>query len=112
MKLLKMSRRQNNERVIEDYLDRVESEVIQRFTECATIKDVVKHLVYKGMVDPKRIRYYMIIRDFDEMINNGARKVSTYLDLAVRYDLSEVQVQNIIYRHRDKELPINNIDFL
>ena len=54
----------------------------------------------------------MIIRDFDIMMSEGGKKVESYIDLAVKYDLSEIQVQNIIYRHRDKELPINNIDFL
>jgi Mor family transcriptional regulator len=107
-----MGKRQNTQVVIERYLDRLEMEVIQRLTDSATIKDVAKHLIYKGMIDPKRIRYYMIIRDFDIMISEGGKKVESYIDLAVKYDLSEIQVQNIIYRHRDKELPINNIDFL
>lgn len=43
----------------------------------------------------------MIIVDFDRMLstNNGSR-THTWMDLSIKYNISESQAQNIVYKER------------
>ena len=54
----------------------------------------------------------MIIVDFDRMLstNNGSR-THTWMDLSIKYNISESQAQNIVYKERKKQKPSNNIAF-
>ena len=52
----------------------------------------------------------MIIVDFDRLLvaNKGSR-TRTWMDLSIKYNISESQAQNIVYKERKKSLPSNNI---
>ena len=52
----------------------------------------------------------MIIADFDKLlsINKGSR-THTWMDLSIKYNISESQAQNIVYKERKKSYPSSNI---
>lgn len=73
---------------------------------------MIKHLVERGMIEPKRVRNYMIIADFDRMlVGNEGSRTHTFMDLSIKYEISESQAQNIVYKERKKSTIMNNISF-
>ena len=45
----------------------------------------------------------MIIHDFDKVLEkNGRNYTFTYMDISIKYDVSERTIQNIIYKHKRK----------
>ena len=45
----------------------------------------------------------MIIRDFDRILfENENNYTYTYMDISIKYDVSERTIQNIIYKHKRK----------
>ena len=45
----------------------------------------------------------MIIRDFDKMLKgNEGKYILTYMDISIKYDVSERTIQNIMYKHKKK----------
>ena len=106
-----MASRQNNVDVVYDYIDLAETEIIKRWHE-PTTKDILKHLIEKGIVEPKRLRNYMIIYDFDCMLRtNEGNRTYTFMDLSIKYDISERQAQSIVYKERKKESASENITY-
>ena len=102
--------RQNKVDIVYDYIEIVGVELEKRFGENPTCKDMVKHLVERGMIEPKRVRNYMIIADFDKMlVYNKGNRTHTFMDLSIKYEISESQAQNIVYKERKKSIPMNNI---
>lgn len=86
-----------------DFIDVVWQEVQTRFGEHATPKDVVYHLTEKGLCEPTRIRNYLIILDFDNILRENKGHVThTFMDLSIKYDLSDRQIQGIVYKYRPK----------
>jgi len=107
-----MSKRQNKVDVVFDYLELLDIEIFKRFGETATSKDILKHLVERGMVEPKRLRNYMIIYDFDCMLRtNEGNRTYTFMDLSIKYNISERQAQSIVYKERRKQSPSENITY-
>mgnify|MGYP001194681999 FL=1 len=102
--------RQNKVEVVKDFINVAGVSLEKRFGLHPTCKDIVRHFVEKGIIEPKRLRNYMIIVDFDRMLstNNGSR-TNTWMDLSIKYNISESQAQNIVYKERKKEKPSNNI---
>jgi hypothetical protein len=95
-----------------DYLDLMSVEVLKRFGETATNKDILKHLVERGIVDPRRLRNYMIIADFDRrLVYNKGNRTHTFMDLSLKYEVSESQAQNIVYKYRKKAKASENITY-
>ena len=86
-----------------DFIDIVWNEVQTRFGEFATPKDVVYHLVEKGLCEPTRVRNYLIIYDFDKILKENKGHVThTFMDLSIKYELSDRQIQGIVYKYRPK----------
>ena len=104
--------RQNKVDVVYDYIETVGVELKKKFGNTPTCKDMIRHLVEKGIIEPKRVRNYMIIVDFDRMLagNEGSR-TCTFMDLSIKYEISESQAQNIVYKERKKSIPMNNITY-
>jgi|TARA_Y100000401_G_scaffold24126_1_gene16536 hypothetical protein len=102
--------RQNKVEIVKDFIDVAGVSLEKRFGLHPTCKDIVRHFVERGIIEPKRLRNYMIIVDFDRMLstNNGSR-TNTWMDLSIKYNISESQAQNIVYKERKKEKPSNNI---
>ena len=49
----------------------------------------------------------MIIADFDRMlVGNEGSRTNTWMDLSIKYNISESQAQNIVYKERKKVYPI------
>mgnify|MGYP003144709475 FL=1 len=54
----------------------------------------------------------MIIADFDKMlVGNEGSRTNTWMDLSIKYDISESMAQNIVYKERKKSKPSNNITY-
>ena len=88
---------------IVDFIDIIWNEVTTRFGEDATPKDVVYHLVERGLCEPTRVRNYLIICDFDTILRENKGHVThTFMDLSIKYDLSDRQIQGIVYKYRPK----------
>ena len=95
---------------VQEFIETIWVEVQTRFGEYATPKDVVFHLVEKGLCEPTRVRNYLIIKDFDKMlIENNGHCTHTFMDLSIKYDLSDRQVQGIIYKYRRKFHKSHNV---
>ena len=104
--------RQNKVDVVKDFIEIAGTSLQKRYGLHPTCKDIVKHFVERGIIEPKRLRNYMIIVDFDRMlsVNNGSR-THTWMDLSIKYNISESQAQNIVYKERKKDTPSNNITY-
>ena len=108
----KQRKRQNKVDVVRDFIEIAGIELENRFGGNATCKDIIKHFVERGVIDPKRVRNYMVIADFDRMlVTNKGSSTYTWMDLSVKYDISESQAQNIVYKERKKANPSNNITY-
>ena len=102
--------RQNKLDVVKDFVETAGGMLEKRFGLHATCKDVVRHFVERGVIEPKRLRNFMIIVDFDRMlVTNKGSRTHTWMDLSIKYDISESQAQNIVYKERKKSYPSNNI---
>jgi hypothetical protein len=105
-----MSKRKNKGLVVIEYLDVLEKELKKRFGDDPTTKDIIRHLVEKGMIEPKRLRNYMIIYDFDKLlVGNEGSRTHTFMDLSIKYDITERQAQTIVYKDRKKSMWTYNI---
>ncbi len=105
-------KRQNKVDVVYDYIEIVGVELKKKFGDSPTCKDMIRHLVERGMIEPKRVRNYMIIADFDRMlVGNEGSRTHTFMDLSIKYEISESQAQNIVYKERKKSTIMNNISF-
>ena len=104
--------RQNKVDVVFDFIETAGVELEKRFGISPTCKDVIRHLVERGIVEPKRIRNYMIIADFDRMlVGNKGSRTYTWMDLSIKYNISESQAQNIVYKERGKSRASSNITY-
>ena len=93
----------NKINLIIDFIDIIWTEVRTRFGEYATPEDVVYHLTERGLCEPTRIRNYLIIHDFDALLRqNGGHVTHTFMDLAIKYEMSDRQIQGIVYKYRPK----------
>ena len=63
-----MAQRENRVDVISEYIDLLKKELDVRFGINPTTKDILAHLIERGMIEPKRLRNYMVIKDFDELL--------------------------------------------
>ena len=103
--------RQNKENIVYQYIKVVEEEIAKRWHE-PTVVDILRHLTERSIVDPKRLRNYMIIYDFDTLLkfNDGSR-THTFMDLSIKYDISERQAQSVVYKERVKGRAAYNITY-
>tara|TARA_R110000824_G_C15058626_1_gene662179 strand:+ start:525 stop:911 length:387 start_codon:yes stop_codon:yes gene_type:complete len=93
----------NKIKFVIDFIDLIWDEVKTRFGDFATPKDVVYHLVEKGLCEPTRVRNYLIIYDFDKILKENKGHVThTFMDLSIKYHLSDRQIQGIVYKFRPK----------
>ena len=105
-----MAFKQNKEEVVLEFIELIYKEVRKKYSEEAGIKNVLYHLVERGLIDAKRLRNYMVIKDFHSFMNkNDGHSTFTYMDLSIKYDISDRTAQSIIYKERDKFIKKNNI---
>ena len=107
-----MAERQNSLEVVYEYLELMEKEITLRIPKDATIKDTILHLLEKGIIPPKKVRNYMIIHDFDKMlVCNEGNRTHTFMDISIKYNLTERQAQTIVYKDRTKHTLKYNVSY-
>lgn len=107
-----MAQRQNDIEIVYEYLELMEKEITLRIPEDATIKDTILHLLEKGLIPPKKVRNYMIISDFDKLlISNEGNRTHTFMDISIKYEITERQAQTIVYKDRSKHMPTYNVSY-
>lgn len=107
-----MTKKQNKVDVVYDYMELLGVEIEMRFGGEPTPKDILRHLIERGMVHPKRLRNYMIIADFDKgLVFNKGNRTHTFMDLSIKYHISESQAQNVVYKERKKSVAAENISY-
>lgn len=105
-----MAQRENRVDVIREYIDLLKKELDVRFGTNPTAKDILAHLIERGMIEPKRLRNYMVIKDFDELlVTNDGNRTHSFMDLSIKYEITERTAQNIVYKERKKSILKNNI---
>jgi hypothetical protein len=106
-----MAKKQNDIQVVEEYLEVLNDEVSLRFDN-PTSKDTIRHLIEKGIISPKTLRNYMIIYDFDTILEfNEGNRTHTFMDISIKYEISERQAQTIVYKERKKQEISSNITY-
>ena len=94
-----MAIRQNKAEIIDEFVERAYTEIKAKHSEEAGIKNVLFYLVEKGLVDPKRLRDYMVIQDFPKILKENEGHITyTFMDLSIKYDISDRTAQNIVYK--------------
>jgi|TARA_R110002020_G_scaffold440270_1_gene650880 hypothetical protein len=107
-----MAERQNKIEIVYEYLDLIEKEVIIRIPDSPTIKDTILHLLERGLIPPKKVRNYMIIHDFDKfLVSNEGNRTHTFMDISIKYEITERQAQTIVYKDRSKHMPTYNVSY-
>jgi len=107
-----MAKRQNSPQVVYEYIELLSVELKNRFGESPTEKDILRHLIERGVVNPKRLRNYMIIVDFDKgLVSNEGNRTHTFMDLSIKYDITERQAQSVVYKERRKSVLVENISY-
>lgn len=107
-----INRRQNKVDIVYNYIELVKLEIVKRFGGDPTPKDIIRHLIERGMIEPKRLRNYMIVHDFDKgLVYNEGNRTHTFMDLSIKYHLSESQAQNVVYKERKKSMASENISY-
>jgi hypothetical protein len=107
-----MAERQNKIEVVYEYLELMEKEVTLRIPDNATIKDTILHLLERGLIPPKKVRNYMIVKDFDSLlVSNEGNRTHTFMDISIKYEITERQAQTIVYKERGKQSPNYNISY-
>tara|TARA_R110002051_G_C8484223_1_gene462131 strand:+ start:259 stop:582 length:324 start_codon:yes stop_codon:yes gene_type:complete len=107
-----MAERQNKIEIVYEYLDLMDKEISIRIPNKPTIKDTILHLLEKGLIPPKKVRNYMIIHDFDNLlVSNEGNRTHTFMDISIKYEITERQAQTIVYKDRTKQAPTYNISY-
>tara|TARA_R100001015_G_C4628308_1_gene188411 strand:+ start:367 stop:687 length:321 start_codon:yes stop_codon:yes gene_type:complete len=94
-----MAIRQNKLEIINQFVEKTYDEIKAKYSEEAGIKNVLHFLIEKGLVDPKKLRDYMVMSDFAAMLKkNKGKVVYAFMDLSVKYDITERTAANIVYK--------------
>tara|TARA_R110000765_G_C18724458_1_gene584706 strand:+ start:30 stop:356 length:327 start_codon:yes stop_codon:yes gene_type:complete len=105
-----MAKRQNTKEVLYEFMKAMEKEIVLSKTQNATIQDIVKYLCEVGLVEPKRLRNYLIIHQFDHLLKENEGNIThTFCDLAIKFEMSESQVGRVVYKERKKNQPHYNL---
>ncbi len=100
--------KRNNITNVQRFCDLVSEEIATRFGNDATVKDLLLHLSQYGLIRPITLRNYLIVQDFYvQLRKNEGHMTHTFMDMSIEYDLSERQIQTIIYEYQ-KNFEIRN----
>jgi|TARA_R100000482_G_scaffold124933_2_gene80054 hypothetical protein len=100
----------NKQEIVFEFRDILFEQLERRFGENFGLGDVIYQLCSQGLIPPKTLRNYMMIKDFDKFIvDNMGHVGNTFIDLSVKYEISEKQAKNIVYKQRNKFIAKSNI---
>ena len=103
-----MGKRNNIKQVIR-YCEILSQELSLKLGENPTLKDVILHLSANGTIKPIILRNQLIIFDFyNKLKDNDGHMNHTFMDISIEYNLSERQIQTIIYEYQKKLQPNSN----
>lgn len=93
----------NKKSIVFEFRDILYKTLSKRFGDSFALGDVVYQLSAEGLIPPKTLRNYMMILDFDKyLVVNKGHVGNTFIDLSVKYNISEKQAKNIVYKQRKK----------
>jgi hypothetical protein len=73
-------------------------------------KELLMRMIADGITDPERLRNYMIVNDYYEKLEkNRGRSSNTVIEIAETYNISERQIQNILYKWSGKYKTASNV---
>ncbi|GIV32944.1 MAG: hypothetical protein KatS3mg031_0479 [Chitinophagales bacterium] len=101
-----MAKKPNDIKVI----DRFAQNYLKKFKGNVDAARLLVNLITDNLTDIERIRNYIIIHEYYRLLqeNNGISYL-TLIQLADKFDLSERQIQNIVYKWSDKYKKGSNI---
>lgn len=95
--------KKNNLEEVQRFAQVLSEEIELRFGAYATSKDVLFHLSQYGLIRPITLRNYLIVVDFYKQLKkNEGHMTHTFMDISIEYNLSERQIQTIIYKYQKK----------
>lgn len=102
--------KKNNIKDVLRFAEIVSEELELKYGSYPTIKDLITHLSVKGIIRPIVIRNYMIVVDFYKQLKkNDGHMTHTFIDISIQYEMSERQIQTIIYDYQKKFQSSENI---
>tara|TARA_R100001530_G_scaffold131844_2_gene103752 strand:+ start:83 stop:421 length:339 start_codon:yes stop_codon:yes gene_type:complete len=105
-----MAKKQNDQKIVYSFCEKMYEEITTRFGDYATVKDITYHYIEKGIVRPTEVRDYMIIYDYDHKLKENEGHIThTFMDLSIKYELSERHIENIVRNNRKKTKKTHNI---
>jgi len=105
-----MAKRQNKLEIVEEFIDIAYEQIKARYSEDAGIKNVLMFLIERGLVDPISLRDFMVLNDFHNILKDNEGHITyTFMDLSIKYDISDRTAQNIVYKKRKKFRTKSNI---
>lgn len=101
-----MAKKPNNADVISRFAD----SYIEKLKGNVDAARLVLALISDNLTDLERLRNYLIIEEYYNLLrdNNGISYL-TLIQLSDKYDLTERQIQNIVYKWSDKYKKSRNI---
>tara|TARA_Y100001938_G_C8025804_1_gene397958 strand:- start:293 stop:631 length:339 start_codon:yes stop_codon:yes gene_type:complete len=104
-----MAKRNSLENV-NSFCEILSEQISTRFGNYPTIKDIIYHLSERGLIRPITLRNYLIIDKFYKKLRiNDGHITHTVMDMSIEFNLSERQVQTIIYDYQKKFKKDENI---
>lgn len=102
-----MAKKPNDIGVIGRFAD----DYLQKFKGEVDAPRLIVNLISDDITDLERIRNYIIIEDYYSLLreNNGISYL-TLIQLSDKYELTERQIQNIVYKWSDKYKKSSNIN--
>jgi|TARA_R100000479_G_scaffold148041_1_gene83592 hypothetical protein len=105
-----MAKRQNKLEIVEEFINIAYEQIKARYSEDAGIKNVLMFLIERGLVDPISLRDFMVLNDFHKILKDNEGHITyTFMDLSIKYDISDRTAQNIVYKKRKKFRAKSNI---
>ena len=81
-----------------------------KFDKVPDSKKLLIAMIADGITDPERLRNYMIVSDYyDRLEKNRGRSSNTVIEVAEIYNISERQIQNILYKWSGKYKEASNV---
>ncbi len=81
-----------------------------KFEKHPDAKQLLMNMIADGITDPERLRNYMIVNDYYEKLEkNHGRSSNTVIEVAETYNISERQIQNILYKWSGKYKEASNV---
>ena len=101
-----MAKQPNKIEIIKKFLELY----LHKFEKHPEPRNLLLSMIADGITDPERLRNYMIVNDYYERLEkNRGRSSNTVIEIAETYNISERQIQNILYKWSGKYKEASNV---